>query len=257
MKKTTVITFLLAFILVPAIISYGAIDIKSAVGIWLFDDGTGDVAKDSTVNKFDGKLAGAKWTDGKFGKALSFDGKSSVSIASNDKLNIGTALTVVAYFNATDIKDYRVIVCKNNQYLVRIDNPAEGNKMSSFVNLGGNWEPRASAIVPDLNKWIHYGAVYDSATKKLTVYVNGEAKGESARDGKPTANNDPVTIGAWGTGSYFVGTIDDVGIFNVALSAADIKTIADKGLKSALNLEATTAVSPSAKLVATWGELKR
>ncbi len=256
MKKTAFILSLLTFILIPVIISYGAIDIKSAVGIWLFDDNTGDIAKDSTTNKFDGKITGAKWTDGKFGKALSFDGKSVVSIASNDKLNIGSAITIVAYFNATDIKDYRVIVCKNNQYLVRIDNPAEGNKMSSFVNLGG-WEPRASAIVPDLNKWIHYGATYDSATKKLIVYVNGEAKGESARDGKPTANTDPVTIGAWGTGSYFVGMIDDVGIFNVALSAADIKTIADKGLKSALNLDATTAVSPTAKLVATWGKLKR
>lgn len=256
MKRITIIASLLTFILVPVIVSYGAIDAKTAVAIWLFDTGTGDLAVDSTGNRLDGKITGAKWSDGKFGKALTFDGKSSIVVASNDKLNIGTNLTLVAYFNATDIKDYRVILVKNNQYLMRIDNPAEGNKMSSFINLGG-WEPRASTVVPELNKWVHYAVVYDSAAKKIIIYVNGEAKGEVAREGKSTPNNDAVNIGAWGTGSYFVGMIDDVGIFNVALSAADVKSIYTSGLKSVLKLGAgSTNVNPSAKLAATWGDLK-
>jgi len=259
MKKMTVIAFLLAFILVPAIVSYGAVDAKTAVGVWLFDDGTGAVAADSSGNKFDGKITAATWGDGKFGKALTFDGKSAVvTVASNDKLNIGTDLTLMAYFNATDIKDYRVIIVKNNQYLMRFDNPAEGNKMSTFINLAANWEPRASATVPELNKWTHYAAVFSSTAKKITIYVNGEAKGEIAREGKPTANTEAVNIGAWGTGSYFMGMIDDVAIFNVALAAADVKSIADSGLKSVLKIGAgTSSVSPSSKLVDTWGDLKR
>jgi len=257
MRKMTMIAFLLAFILVPAIVSHAAVDVKTAVAVWLFDDGTGDVVKDSTSNKFDGNIAGAVWSNGKFGKAITFDGKSSITVESNDKLNIGTDLTLVAYFNATDLADYRVILVKNNQYLMRIDNPAEGNKMSTFINLGG-WEPRASAIVPEANKWIHYAAVYDSAAKKITIYVNGEAQGEVAREGKPTANTDAINIGSWGTGSYFIGMIDDVAIFNVALSAADVKSISDNGLKSVLNLDAgTSSVNSSAKLIATWGDLKQ
>jgi len=257
MRKVIVSAFLLAFILVPAIVSHAAVDINTAVGVWLFDDGAGDVAKDSTSNQFDGQIAGAVWGDGKFGKALTFDGKSNVTVESDDKLNISKDLTLVAYFNATDLNDYRVILVKNNQYLMRIDNPAEGNKMSTFINLGG-WEPRASAIVPDLNKWIHYAAVYDSTAKKITIYVNGEVQGEVAREGSSTPNTDAINIGSWGTGSYFVGTIDDVGIFNVALSAADVKSISDNGLKSVLSLDTgTSSVSPSAKLIATWGDLKR
>jgi len=257
MKRMTMIAFLLAFILVPAIVSYSAVDVKTAIAVWLFDDGAGAVAKDSTSNKFDGNIAGAVWGDGKFGKALTFDGKSSITVESNDKLNIGTDLTLVAYFNATDLNDYRVILVKNNQYLMRIDNPAEGNKMSTFINLGG-WEPRASAIVPEVNKWIHYAAVYDSAAKKITIYVNGEVQGEVAREGNSTPNTEAINIGSWGTGSYFIGMIDDVGIFNVALSAADVKSISDSGLKSVLKLDSgTSSVSPSAKLVATWGDLKQ
>jgi len=78
------------------------------------------------------------------------------------------------------------------------------------------------------------------------------------REGKPTANTDAINIGSWGTGSYFIGMLDDIAIFNVALSAADVKSIYDSGLKSVLKLDAgTSSVSPSAKLVATWGDLKR
>ena len=52
------------------------VDLESAVGIWLFDDGGGNVAKDSSGNGYDGKLMnGPKWVKGKFGMALEFDGK--------------------------------------------------------------------------------------------------------------------------------------------------------------------------------------
>jgi hypothetical protein len=47
------------------------------VGQWLFDDGGGDVAKDTSGNKNHGKINNAKWADGKFGKALEFSGAAS------------------------------------------------------------------------------------------------------------------------------------------------------------------------------------
>ena len=44
------------------------IDPKSAAGVWLFDEGSGKVAFDSSDNGYDGKLMGnPKWVDGKFG----------------------------------------------------------------------------------------------------------------------------------------------------------------------------------------------
>jgi len=51
--------------------SYGKITPTSAIGLWLFNEGKGSVAKDFTGNRNDGALEkGPLWVDGKFGKAL-------------------------------------------------------------------------------------------------------------------------------------------------------------------------------------------
>lgn len=250
----------MGLLLFPILIASAAIDPKTAVGVWLFDEGSGDVVADLSGNKHDGKIENTKWVDGKFGKALLFEGNGAVTVQSTDKLNLGSQLTMMAYFNTQALSDWHQIIAKNNQYLLRIDPPGEGTKMSAFVNLNGGWEPRASSEnIPEKNTWIHLAATYDSGTKKLSLYVNGKLSGESNRDGKPTANNDPVTFGHWGGGSRFRGMIDDVAIFNVALSATDIKSIADNGLKSVLKLGigGTTSVNLSEKLIDTWGNIKR
>jgi hypothetical protein len=52
----------------------GEISIDGLVGEWHFDEGSGNIAKDSSGNNNDGIIHGAEFDDGKFGKALSFDG---------------------------------------------------------------------------------------------------------------------------------------------------------------------------------------
>ena len=66
----------ICFCLTSAI--YADVDFDDCVGMWLFDEGSGKVAKDRTDNKNDGTLqGGAKWTKGKFGSAVKLDGKAS------------------------------------------------------------------------------------------------------------------------------------------------------------------------------------
>jgi hypothetical protein len=80
--------------------SNAKIDPKSIVGIWPFDEGQGNVAKDSSGKGNDGKLMGSpKWVGGKFGSALEFDGaKAYVDIGDNPALAPTTnKLTVVAW----------------------------------------------------------------------------------------------------------------------------------------------------------------
>ena len=133
------------------------------------------------------------------------------------------------------------------------DNLAEGGKMSAFVNLDSNWEPRASAFVPVKDKWYHYAAVYSSKTQMLVVYVDGVNSGQSGRAGKPRPNEDPINFSNWDGGSNFLGIIDDVAIFNVALEENDVKNISDNGLKAALG---SKSVDSSGKLATTWGDVK-
>ncbi len=231
------------------------IDPEKAAGVWLFDEGAGNETEDLSGKENTGTLTGAKWVDGKFGEGLEFNGAQSVSIDSTPDLQLGDEHTMMAWFYATDIASWRQLIAKNNEYLLRIDPPGEGNKMSSFVHIGG-WEPRASAVVPETKTWTHFAATYDSGANadQLVVYVNGERKGSSTRPGKGAPNNDPVTIGRWGGGSFFIGIIDEVAIFKSVLTEDDLKTIMEHGLEK--TIKGIAAVEATHKLAVTWGSLK-
>lgn len=242
-----------------AVTARAAIDPASAVAVFTFDEGKGGDALDSTEHKWVGTITGAKWVDGKFGKALDFDGKSWVSVPDADPLKVGEKLTMMAYFYATNIGDWRQLIAKSDEYLLRIDPPGEGNKMSAFVKVGGSWEPRASAAVPPLKTWIHFAATYDAKAKgdadHIKLYVDGVRNGQSARPGKAPFTANALEVGRWGGGSYFIGIIDDVAIFNTALEEADIAAIAKNGI--AATMKGALAVDPKAKAATVWADLKR
>ena len=232
------------------------IDPETAVGVWLFDEGTGKETKDASGNNHHGTINGADWVKGKFENALAFDGSHWVTIASTPELQIGEKLTMMGWVNAKDIGDWRQLIAKSNEYLLRINPPNEGNRMSSFVNTNNDWGQRASSPeIPELNTWIHLAGTYDSTAKAdhLGVYVNGVRVGSSTRPGNTAITDNPVEIGRWGGGSYFVGTIDEVAIFNKVLSEDDMQTIIEHGLAKVLAGEAVEALN---KLTTTWASLK-
>ena len=56
------------------------VDLSKALGVWLFDEGNGTRITDSSENRNNGTLllqGSSKWIDGKYGKALEFDGKEA------------------------------------------------------------------------------------------------------------------------------------------------------------------------------------
>ena len=237
-------------------ITSAEIDLEKAAGVWLFDEGAGADVEDSSGKENHGTINGAKWVDGKFGDGLEFDGAQSVEIASTPDLQLGDEHTMMAWLYVTNIAEHRQLIAKNNEYLLRVDRAAEGNKMSAFVNIGG-WEPRASSVVPETKTWIHFAATYDNGANadQLVVYVNGERKGSSTRPGKGAGNNDPVTIGRWGGGSFFFGIIDEVAIFKSVLTEDDLQTIMEHGLEK--TIKGIAAVDATEKLAVTWGSLKK
>jgi len=232
----------------------GDIDPASIVGLWLFDEVAGNRVIDSSGNGHDGEIKGATRVAGKYGKALEFGGDDYVLVPDAEDLRIGEQFTMQAWFFAKDIGNWRQIIAKSDEYLLRIDPPQEGNMMSAFVKAGNAWEPRASAFVPKLETWIHFAATYDS--DQLRVYVDGALSGQSGRPERIQQTKNPVEFGRWGGFimgddiGYFVGIIDDVAIFNVALTEDEIRETMDGLQKYRLSVEA------SGKLAATWGEVK-
>ena len=240
--------------------SYANVDPKTCIGMWLFDDGTGTVAKDSSASKNDGTLSnGPKWVDGKFGKGVSFDGVDDfVGLASQpDPLTNGFTFSAWVKRNADTPSCQEVF--NNHQFFLRTKPEGEdaNNPFETFVNLAdGTVEPRASSgVASKVGQWFFVAATWDKTT--LKIYVDGVFMGQSTRTGALVSTPVTAQIGRGEqtnlTANSFNGIIDDVAIFSVVLEEKDIQTLMDQGLKQTI----VTSVSPLAKLIATWGDLKR
>src|ERR1051326_3038319 len=109
----------------------------------------------------------------------------------------------------------------NRNYNFGVNNT--GTLYHSVEHSGGFETVNTTTVVP-LNTWTHVAAVYDG--NALTIYING-IEDASATIGAVTlkTNTDPVAIGWAGTTQYFNGGIDEVEIFNRALTAGEIQAI--------------------------------
>ena len=245
------------------------IDTKTMIGLWLLNEIKDKTVADLSGNGNDGTLQGnPKLVAGKFGKALRFDGSADyVNCGNKEILTVTKEVTVQFYFK-TEKKmaafgDRQAVVGKHYlEYEVGIY-PAGG--IHTYTSDGaGNYDEGINVAIagklPDgdgdwvLDKWYHLAWTLKETLE--VVYVNGIKIGEF---NKPHAGTKPgvhnVEIGRRVEGSLpFMGTVDEVAIFNVALLPADVKNCADNGMEKALGL---LAVSNSGKLTTTWANIKR
>jgi hypothetical protein len=235
------------------------IDLETCVGMWLFDEGKGDIAQDLSGNGNDGKLMNApKWLKGKSGQALEFDGKANyVEVPDSSSLDVSTEVSISlwAYINnfGTSSGDDVIIdkMCSDPkgafEILLFSASELEGRftlASGTTIRLG-----QGLGLTPSDKSWHHYAATFTSGEQQL--YFDGKAVADDSQTGTLIQNDLPIHIGKGVERNYhFDGIIDEVGIFNVALTENDIKTIMTKGLKG------ITAVSPSGKLTTTWASIK-
>jgi len=205
---------------------YGINANASTVGLWLFDEGTGNTVWDSSVNNNNGTIyGGATWsTDTPFSYtgnyALSFDGSDDyIEISHSHSLNLTNAFTFEAWVKLTS-KGYRYIGDKYHTYGLKI----QDNKLYplGFVKVGGKIYEVQSSDEITLGTWVHLATTYDG--KVLKIYVNSNCKGTNEYpNGNINSSQDDLFIGrygeTWDGRSYFFhGLIDEVRISDEALS---------------------------------------
>lgn len=252
MTRLTMATIisLIAISLMFVGISYAKIDPKAILGVWLLDDGRGDVAKDSADQGKNGAINGnPNWVKGKFKQALGFDGQDDyveVPVNLNDCPVVTATLWV--YTNApppgeryqvlsNDAGSYgRVINLYPNSYWLF---NTSGTGAQYFVTLR-------------LGRWEHLAAIWTTENTKL--YLDGKLVATGAGDSPVYNDATSVNIGKdpWYK-LYYNGSLDDIALFNIALSEDDIKSIVSDGLGKVLGL---AAVSPAGKLATTWASIK-
>ena len=169
MKDLTVL------LLLVNILCYLGIACASAevVGVWLFDEGNGKIVRDASGNGHDGEIIGeVAWVDGKFEKALKFDG-GHVLVPHDDVMNL-RQWTMTAWIKVPKIVEpYQVILGKetwpNRNYTMWI---RPGVMTFGFTLPGGAQDLQVGSKVVTDDKWHFVAGVYDE--KNLIPYVDGE-----------------------------------------------------------------------------------
>ena len=248
-KATLVVLSIILVSLIFTSPGSAKIDPDTIAGVWLFDEGSGDVAHDSSQNGNDGGILGEpQWIDGVFGKALEFDGSGDDINCGNDpSLDLTEAFTLMAWgrYTTTASIDYMNHTGCNGYFLATWTNK---------VNFPQQCDA-ASAIGEPVNdgEWHHVAGVYAEG-EGVKLYYDGELHVEVPGyvPASPFTNPGNLHIGAAGDrgDELFVGAMDEVAVFNVALDADVIKEIATRGFAGAF------AVSPKEKLTITWGRIK-
>ncbi len=213
---------LLTFILVLSIASNASADL---VAHWRFDEGSGSTAFDS-VGGHDGTLEGdPQWVAGQVGSgALEFDGTGDyVDCGSSPDYEIPVNITVACWIKV-DVFDttwQAIITTSDNSWRLHrsgdTNNIAWGTSGLTPLDLTGSTDVSTG-------DWFHVAGVYDGAQKLL--YINGEIDATSDSTGNITTSTMPVFIGdnSQNTGRHWAGLIDDVRIYNNALTQADIQS---------------------------------
>ncbi len=207
---------------------------------WKLDDGSGNTATDSSGFGRNGKLIGdPNWIDGIAGGALSFDGDGDyVDMGKDPAFDIKKQITVSAWIkvNAFD-KDWQNVISKGDRSWRLQRNQGENTlefACSGLVVPGSDWGPIYGNIDVDDGHWHHVAGVYDQ--QNIYLYIDGSLDASAPASGTIRVNEEPVYIGenSQMQNRFWNGMIDDVRIYNYALSAEEISEITQNVLMRSL-----------------------
>ena len=224
---------------------------------YLLDENNGNVAKDISANGRHGEIIGAKWVKGMFGHALEYDGiDDNILVTGYNGVGGTDPRTTVFWFKSSETRDHSWIKWGLNvageKYFIRAHVREGGCNLRVEVSGGQNF---GDANVCD-GEWHHCAVVFPRDSKSVhdhKLYVDGELQTVEGTDQAMNTNagQQVVNIGARITGhSFLYGLLDEVALFNVALSLNQIDAIRKNGLQSALGID------PQDKLTTRWAMIK-
>jgi hypothetical protein len=189
------------------------------------DAGAGSTVADSSGRGNGGSVSGATWTSsGRFGSALSFDGVNDwVTVADSASLDLGSGMTVEAWVRPSRLGGWRTVVFKERVggVVYGLDADAAGGRPLGQVDIGGERNAVGSASLP-LNAWSHLAVTFDGSVVRL--FVNGVQAGSLPFVGSMAASTGPLRLGGNGVwGEWFAGLIDEVRVYNRALTTSEIQ----------------------------------
>jgi hypothetical protein len=229
--------------------------VGSAIGKYHFDEGYGGTAYNSgsAGSAANGDLAFATacpgdttcptWTnDGKFGKALVFNGNDNIDFGSMNSgpLYLTERLTFSVWVKLSALNADQVIL---SRYALGQDSYALGVDSSNhaLLEVGGQYATGTTALTTGV--WYHLAGTWDLALDggRITIYVNGKPEGFATQtNGQGTWQT--ITAGSTNDGlDYLNGTLDELEIYGSALTADQVKSLYNFSSSQVLGSVSTTS----------------
>ena len=261
-KLTLILVSLLGFRLSFPSATVYAIEPTTAIGIWLFDNGEGRIAVDSSGNGHDGAFTGEpQWTSGKFGTALDFNGSGDVvEIPGFGEALPSEEVTIMAWIKLEGVKNQDFVT------LVPLDKVRPVGSMlidRCTIHFPWNhsiyntihWQYGWDYVAVDrpldtIGIWEHWAFTYSIPGNFMKIYRNGSEIASTNGASRYSPRTASLHVG--GRLEYsFDGLIDEFAVFNVALSENDIKKLMggiERAFATNVNVGKTVA-SPNAASV--------
>ncbi|MHC4622215.1 MAG: LamG domain-containing protein, partial [Planctomycetota bacterium] len=209
------------------------------IGWWEMDDASGGTAADSSAYGNDGTLVGPlTWTDDvERGWCLDFtDANNYVTIPNESDYDLTGNMTVMGWMKASyeDWRNFSTIIAKglDGSDGWALHKASRANAMSFYVDVSGMpWDGIQAGVGIFDNQWHHVAGVYDGSN--AYIYIDGGVDSNSvACSGNMATNNWDVWIGensqskdGGSNAREWEGLIDDVRVYNYALSQSEVNDI--------------------------------
>ena len=194
------------------------------IASYSFNEGSGTTLTDRSGKGHTGTIAGATWTtQGKSGSALSFDGINDlVTVNDAADLDLTTGMTLEAWVRPSSVTNWRTVLLKERTggLVYALYGSNNSSRPETYITVGAELGAPAQAALA-LNTWSHVAVTYNGAM--LRLFVNGVEVGSRALSGPMSTSTGVLRIGGnsvWG--EYFSGRIDEIRIYNRALTPAEI-----------------------------------
>lgn len=231
-----------------------AAKIEGLVLYFSFDGDSGGTIKDGSGSGNNGKVAkGTKSVAGKYGKGLEFGGADSVEVEASASLEFEDEISLMLWINPSlDGTEWQGLITKGPDGTESFEfllNKA-GHFHTGWKFAGGRVCPnRGDAGAVAKGEWQHAAITYKPG--EWLCYLNGEVLHKQTTSDKIVNSGDPLVLGdEKGMSRFFSGVMDEVAIFNKALTEDEVKLFMDTSLDKYMSVEA------NGKLATTWASIK-
>ncbi len=231
---------------------------QGPVAAYSFDEESEETAKDVSLNEHDGAVEGPAWTEhGRYGGAYEFKGEDTdcISVPNSEALQLTEELSVEAWVKPEGSGESEPIIVKETpssfSYALYLGKTKPGHIEGLVEEAGSESSVTGDPVKVEKNVWSQVDMTFDGAYMRL--YVDGEEVDKVKANG-PQFSTGQLSIGCSKEfGDSFTGRIDEVRLYDRALSQSEIRERPETGLAECAAPNSRAASEPRTRPLAGGG----